>query len=451
MFPVSESYAPFVAKMGFFSLKDQIVCIDDLERRGTSLEMRDVLGLVSHLKEEKNCKVALLLNDEKLGTDEEEFKTQLEKVSDTVVRFEPTPEEAAAIGLDGSLLFHESLRSNCVKLKIVNVRTIKKLERISARLSSELEGFDSRVLKQAVHSVSLFGFSKLHPDVAPTVKYLRDLNSWNEILTEGGGEGPNAEWRSLVREYGFTQIDEFDEVILEGFGAGHFDSIRLRALAKELQTKLQTQDDDDSFSQGWRLLHDSFKDNGEEVMDKLANSIALTPKAVTPMNLSGAISILKELGWQEDIGELIMTYINGRDDERDFWDLSKDHFGHEVQDLDVRKAFSDKLAKFPELRNFSEILIEMGRKNGYSPSDFEFLASHDASALYDLFTRLNGDDLRRAIDGALWLKDAEQYPCMQKLAQSAEEALRKIGNQSAINRRRVKRYGISIDDQQEAD
>ena len=126
MLPASKSYATIVASMGFFSLKEQIICIDDLERRGASIDIRDVLGLVSQLKEEKACKVVLLLNDRELGKDEAQYQSQLEKVADTLIRFEPTAEEATTIGLDGSQQFHEFLKTNCVALNIVNIRTVKK-------------------------------------------------------------------------------------------------------------------------------------------------------------------------------------------------------------------------------------------------------------------------------------------------------------------------------------
>ena len=322
------------------------------------------------------------------------------------------------------------------------------MERLAFRLSKDLEGFDLRVLKQAIHSLSLFMLSKLHPDIGPDAEFLRNFNMFEGLFDSDNEELPNADWRSLLREYGFSEMDGFDNVILDGLEAGHFDSSRLRNRAIELESTLQAQDADTSFSQAWRLFHDSFENNADEVMSKLAHSIRQTPKAVSANNLSGAIEVLKELEWSGDIGELIKSYVSGRDDGRDFWDLSAHHFGGEVKDPDVRSAFMVKLASFPEPRNFSEILIEMGKKNGYSPSNFDFIASHDATALYELFKSLQGDDLHRAIDGALWLKDGEEYPEMQKLALSAEEALRNLGGESAINRRRVKRYGISIDNGQ---
>ena len=85
------------------TIKRQIICFDDLERRGAGLSMNDVLGLASHLKEERKCKVVLILNDEKLeGDADKDFKRYLEKVIDTVMLFEPTVEECAEIGVGDS-------------------------------------------------------------------------------------------------------------------------------------------------------------------------------------------------------------------------------------------------------------------------------------------------------------------------------------------------------------
>ena len=84
----------------FSMVKDQIICIDDLERRSKTLDVKDVLGLISFLKEERRCKIVLLLNDGEL--DEESgkaFLAHFEKTVDIHVRFDATSEESAAIGV----------------------------------------------------------------------------------------------------------------------------------------------------------------------------------------------------------------------------------------------------------------------------------------------------------------------------------------------------------------
>ncbi len=70
-------------RSAYMLVKNQLVCLDDLERAGEGLAQRDVLGLASALKEQRNCKVVLLLNDEEMAPNQrQEFERQLEKVGE---------------------------------------------------------------------------------------------------------------------------------------------------------------------------------------------------------------------------------------------------------------------------------------------------------------------------------------------------------------------------------
>jgi hypothetical protein len=74
----------------FSLIQNQIVCIDDLDRRSKNLELKDALGLISFMREQRRCKVALLLNAEKLGDKKDEFEGLLEKVVEAKVVLAPT-------------------------------------------------------------------------------------------------------------------------------------------------------------------------------------------------------------------------------------------------------------------------------------------------------------------------------------------------------------------------
>jgi hypothetical protein len=158
-------------------LRDQIVCIDDLERIGSGLDAMNVLGLVSSLKEEKSCKVVILLNRDALsGANKENFETQLEKVADTIVTFDPTPTEAAEIGIDKTTKFHSWLFENTQALGIVNIRVIKKIETFCRRVDDLLGAQDERILKQAVHTLALGGYAKFQPDEGSSSRCPRLVN-----------------------------------------------------------------------------------------------------------------------------------------------------------------------------------------------------------------------------------------------------------------------------------
>src|SRR5260370_5593812 len=71
----------------FTSIRSQIICIDDLERRG-AISVKDVFGLISYLREQRHCKIVLLLNQTKLEENSEskqEFTDYFEKVIDAKI------------------------------------------------------------------------------------------------------------------------------------------------------------------------------------------------------------------------------------------------------------------------------------------------------------------------------------------------------------------------------
>ncbi len=127
----------------FLFVREQIICFDDLERAGKGLEAKDVLGLITFLKEQRRCKVVLLLNQEAL--DEvagQDFRTQLEKVADITLEFSPSSAEAAAIAFNAENKISQQLKRQCEILGITNIRVMVKIRRLAERLETLLSEFD---------------------------------------------------------------------------------------------------------------------------------------------------------------------------------------------------------------------------------------------------------------------------------------------------------------------
>lgn len=171
--PFVQSYLGKSEKGLFFFVRNQIICIDDLERAGDGLNTKNIFGLISYLKEQKDCKVVLILNDEKLKSDEKsDYKKLLEKVVDTRLDFSPTPREAADIVFPNPTGISAKIHDNSIALGITNIRVIKKIERIVARFV-DIFGKDNKLMTQIVHSSTLFVWSVYQPDEAPTIDFLR--------------------------------------------------------------------------------------------------------------------------------------------------------------------------------------------------------------------------------------------------------------------------------------
>src|SRR4030081_1415024 len=61
-----KTLAEMAQSSTFLMVRDQIICIDDIERKGKDLRAIDILGLVSMLAEQRNCKVVIIMNDDQL-------------------------------------------------------------------------------------------------------------------------------------------------------------------------------------------------------------------------------------------------------------------------------------------------------------------------------------------------------------------------------------------------
>lgn len=54
--PLINNFSTTIESIAYYSINKTLICIDDLERKGKNLELKDVMGLISQLKEQKNAK-----------------------------------------------------------------------------------------------------------------------------------------------------------------------------------------------------------------------------------------------------------------------------------------------------------------------------------------------------------------------------------------------------------
>ncbi len=328
-----QRLSPFKAHIGdigpawFLSVSDTIVCVDDIERRGANLSAREVLGLVSFLKEQRNCKVVLIWNDDAEDKERAEFDKYHEKVMSRSLTFAPTPAESTQIALAQSSLPLRMLAGNCISLGISNIRLIKRIERSVRELEQLLSKFDIDVLRQAVHSFTLIAWSIYEPARAPSLDFLRRRGSWappdnkdktieEQLSSVPTTQGAEASWNALLDVYKFSSMDEFDLVLLRGAQNGFFDESDLKRCGKQLNDRITAERADRSFADAWDAYHDSFDDNQEEVLDKIyeAFNSAISRMGLTTLN--SCVELFKVLGRTEQAQQMIRAFMTARGQER---------------------------------------------------------------------------------------------------------------------------------------
>ena len=68
-------------------IEDTVICIDDFERKSDKLDAREIMGLINFLKEEKKCKIIMILHEKK-SKESEIFAEYKEKVFDYILNMD---------------------------------------------------------------------------------------------------------------------------------------------------------------------------------------------------------------------------------------------------------------------------------------------------------------------------------------------------------------------------
>jgi len=440
---------PLVA---FMTIREQIVCIDDLERRGSKLDVRDVLGLISYLREQRDCKVVLILNKEKLDEDAKKtFGNNLEKVVDLSFTYEPTPTESAAIAITGTDDISKLIAERCQSLGITNIRVIRRIERTVGELQPLLSEFATELLKEATSSLVLFRWANDQPEEAPPLDFIAS-NRRDVFGLKKGQSIPEKEaaWSALLNSYRYLRTDELDTELIRAIRTGYFDPSAIKQAAKAANDRILAGKANGSLEAAWSKYHDSFGDNETEVLDGIYTSFMKNAQFISPINLSGTVALFKELGRPQQADEMLIHYMTIRQEAREFYDLKNSPFGSDVSDADVQKAFRKRFDSLEEKRDVKSMLLKL--KDGWNDETIRLLAALPVGEYRKILKSTEGDELRAILSGIFQFdRIVNASDLMRKIPSRARKALKEIGDESTINRRRVQRFGVEFDDRPAGD
>lgn len=442
-----KSFTPAIESISFLSLNNSLICIDDLERRGASLSMKDALGLVSQLKEQKKCKIVLLLNDKEEGL--EEYIKYREKVIDVELKFEPTSFESAEIAFNTYAKGGERLSEFTQKLDIKNIRVLKKIERLVNIVLPLSADYEPEIEHQIRHSLVLFSWCYYCAnDGAPPLEFVTNLgyDIWGLGEEKEEEDDEKNLWKNLVSSYEYQHTDELDLVLAEAVKTGYIEEEKFKNEASKKNEQIRASKSEGSFSETWRLYHDSFDDNKEEVITKLYESFKKNVKNITPTNLNGTVRLFRELGEEDKASEIIDFYIQQRKGEKELFNMKEVNFFGDIKDEEIISKFNGVYQASVTVESAADVLKRIAGKNGWNQEDEVVLANTSIDEYYQLFKNEKGGHLSSYIYTCLKFgRFGNAGDQKKEIANRATEALKIIASESELNKRRVKKFGVEID------
>ena len=424
----------------FSMIQNQIVCIDDLDRHSKSLDLKDVLGLISFLREYRGCKVILLLNSEKLGDKKQDFDDLLEKVIEAKVVLSPAAKESADIALPLNDYISALLRKNCETLGISNIRVIKQVERLVLRVDEILVDFPQCIRDQSVHSLTLFGWAKYDREQSPTLEFVKTNSIERHLAKNDRNEKPTeqeASWECLLGKYKFARADNFDLVLLKYVESMIFDVDEIRKQALLLQEQKRLELLHGTVDAAWRVFHESFDDDENRVVQEIIEVTKNGYEITSFSNLKSTVSLLKELGRSAEAANLLEYYSRYHDDLA-YWNSQNDPFDSRVSDPDILAIIEQKRIAHTKEFDVAEGLILAGKN--FDSDLISKLAVVKMEVYYDIISEARGDRKDTLIQSALeFRRISNASEDMKKVVELMEGALRMIGQKSKLNALRIRK------------
>ena len=424
--------------------QDLLICFDDFERiNAAKLSHDELMGLISTLKENSNCKVAIILNEEKLPDGGAAYKLYREKVVDLELQFSPTAEEAMEWGLPSDLPERAVAADIALKLGITNVRVLRRIADVIMILAPAVSGLRQEVRGEAVASAVIIGWCHFdRSGSAPGPDYLRSWNTFSRALKEEKTARSKDEerWAALLSNMDFAHFDDFDAAILSAIERGYLEESGFAEQANKRNQLHQAGDLERAFREAWGLFHQSFEDNADEVVSALESATKRAAAILNPTDVNAVVTLLRQLGRGGVADELITYYVNERKGSEGLFDLGNSPFGSYVTDARMREIFaatSEDVARKVPLR---EAVETMAKGQGWSAEDEQAVSSATTEDFYKLFKGPLSVQKQSAIKACLRFN----APPRAHVAPRVMEALQRLGRESAINAVRVRACGIDV-------
>jgi hypothetical protein len=440
MIPHSGKIGETSSRLQFLFVRNQLICIDDLERKGAGLTVSDVLGLIAFLREERACKIILILNDEALEElEKEEFEKYLEKVIDVSAVYQPTSEECVAIGIGEDSKVNELVSKYATLLEITNIRVIKRIKKLALEVAGLLENKDPRLLDEAIKTLTVLGWIQFMPGDAPPVDFVKQRSSLRTSAETGktGRTDKERQWNEALAKVDMGDLTEFDRTIQKGVKDGYFNEDLVTGFADLMARQLEKSDIEHALSQAWDLFKWPLRPNEAEVMDAFTKAVKAGANRISPTNLDSVIRMMRDLERNAEANALIKYVFENRTNEKRYFNLRPSSPTDIVRDPDLRKAFEERVATFDDSRALTEVLSK-GTLFGWDADNTARLRKATVAELKEGLVELGGRDAEEVISGVL--PGTEVADNGETVGNNLREALKQLAAESKINAVRLRPY-----------
>lgn len=428
-------------KVGFYLVRGRIICFDDIERHGNGLDLKDFLGLVSYLTEQRNCRVVVILNSGQLGSEQEVWDQHREKVFHGEIKFEPSLSQTIELGLadDADEQWYPFLYAAFEELAVSNIRLVARAARFMHLAMATTNGEPirdqtaasiARVVAMLVYSIH--GRGAGGPPLERVLK--RDLLNTAYGAKDGDQRTTQQiDWDRVITGYGLHLYRSMDHALLAMVEAGYPDEETLGAAIREVECNADMQSRKEAWHNAWRLYHDTVAENGDAIVEAFEKTWPGVSDTEHASNLQSTARLLRMLGRPDLATKFIDEWVRqrsaGRFNELDDREL---HLFRKIEDPELLAAVARASAQAHLNLDVQTAFGMMRESHGFPQAAIQALGEATVEDLVEVVDATVGEDLSPTIRRIVELGSTHGNPAWVSASQKMLEACRLIAARSPL-------------------
>lgn len=439
--------ASLASEASYWFVRDAIVCLDDIERKGSALDPVALFGLVDELRE-RDCKVVMLLNRSQLAYEDDAVKRYWEKVVDIDLSLAPDIATNVAIVCNEVKLpplVQDAATDLFSKVGCRNMRIQGRAAGVLAAIADELKTVSDQAKQYIARHSALLAWALLNPSQTFDTNMIigsGEAKMWFALIDQAENDERvseiEREWARVLEQTGYRPA-AFDEHLIRYIQTGYLDRLVFAAALAEFDNQLTYANLEDQLNQTVFSYQNDFTMTREEYIDRVSVALREGMDGLTVFQFDQGLQALIRAG--QNVTALCGDYIRARGehlqavaeaDERDRQPETQ------LLSDEIHRRHADYLGR---RYTIDQVADSLRGGDGWTRSQVEFLAAQPA-AHYVTWIQSNPPDLGYKMRAIHRLGGGNAGPEFEA-ASRLEEALRQLADQSEFNAERVRTlFGI---------
>lgn len=378
---------------------NNIIIIDDVERKHKSLDVDELFGFIDEFVEIHQTKFLILLNRDELNSDSSMWSTFHEKVIDAEVTLDPTPGEAFEIaGKSDDNHIHQEIKIALTVLNVNNIRIIQKVILLVDKISN-LIGANETLVSHWVPSTVLLVASHFKATTnLPPLDYIKKFNSFEHIFSQTGNTRTDDEilWDKILSNLNIQEADNYETIIDRYLQLGILDTEGLKSLFEKYSldqiNSVAVKNRTDFYTAVYWGAHNSVGD-----LEQMANSIIPDVSSLDAGAITDMVTAIDAFGKPELSRKFLNEWLKTVDTRDEFKNVSEIRFDEPYRS--IHPEVLDKInqlreAQYPPL-TILEAIDRIAKNSGWGSRESGCLGRSTVQDYLVAIRQLNGAPLRR--------------------------------------------------------